>query len=57
MWISKKQNSAFLFKTSIGIMNNAFASGKTYFIEVLPTINLCSVAICFYLKYIKPFQL
>ena len=57
MRIAEKQNSAFLLKTSVSIMDFTFSCGQTYFIEILSAVSLCGTAVSFYLEYIKAFQL
>ena len=57
MRVAKKQNSAFLFKTSICIVDDAFACSMADFIKIFSAVNACSISIALYLEHIKSLQL
>jgi hypothetical protein len=55
--VAEEQNSAFLLKALISIMDYAPPCGKAYFIEIFPAVDTRCSAVSFYLKHIKAFQL
>jgi hypothetical protein len=55
--IAKKQNTAFLLKTSIGVVDFTFSCSQANLIKILSAISLCGAAVSFNLKYIKALQL
>ncbi len=57
MRVTEKQNCAFGFKTSVGIVNPAFPRCQADFIKILPAVHTCGIAVAFNLKPIKTFQL
>lgn len=55
MWGAKKQNHALGFKTPVGVVNDALASGQANFIKILSAVNAGCIAITFDLEDIEAF--
>lgn len=48
-----KKNSAFSFKTPVGIVNDALAHSKANFIKIRHAVNACRIGVALYLEPIK----
>ena len=55
MRVAKEQNRAFVLKTPVCVMYDAFTRGQANLVKIFPAVNARGMTIALYLERIKPF--